>query len=65
MRLRRQVENQIERAKERALEEVWKTVGDVSTSIAERLIDKSLKGKDHNQLIDKSIKEIRERMEAS
>lgn len=65
MRLRRQVESQVERAKERALEEIWKQVGNISVSVAERLIHKSLKGKDHSKLIDDAMKEMRDRMEAS
>lgn len=63
-RLREQAQNQINQAKQKAMREVVDQLTVLSTEIASKLIDKTLKPEDHAALIDSSLEDIRQRLEA-
>jgi len=62
-RARELIENaraDIEREKEKSIKEVRDRIADISVSIAQKMLSRSISKKDHQRLIEESLEEIKE-----
>lgn len=57
-RLRRRAHREIELAKRKALDELWRTTAELCARLAERLVQTQLTAEDHRRLVEQAMHEI-------